>query len=68
MGENITPSSVTKSASYLNEMPSTSSTMKRNLDEVIDVDDTTQSSATKTRRPDGVDGVGIKLLIPKVEK
>ncbi|KAL4554170.1 hypothetical protein LXL04_039707 [Taraxacum kok-saghyz] len=68
MGENITPSSVTKSASYLNDMPSTSSTMKRNLDEVIDVDDTTQSSTTKPRRLDGVDGVGIKLLIPKVEK
>ncbi|KAL4562864.1 hypothetical protein LXL04_026895 [Taraxacum kok-saghyz] len=68
VGENITPSSVTKSASYLNEMPSTSSTMKRKLDEVIDVDDTTQSSTTKTRHLDGVDGVGIKLLIPKVEK
>ncbi|KAL4555635.1 hypothetical protein LXL04_038259 [Taraxacum kok-saghyz] len=51
-GENITPSSVTKLTSYINDMPSTLSTMKRNLDEVIDVDDTTQSSTTKTRRFD----------------
>ncbi|KAL4576564.1 hypothetical protein LXL04_012660 [Taraxacum kok-saghyz] len=48
-------------------MPSTSSPMKRKLDEVIDVDDTTQSSTTKTRRFDEGSQVGIKLLIPKLE-